>query len=133
MKYLEDWNHLLVLVQSKKWRLIAILALLVAGVFLGTQNRKGRAPASSIETKGPSVRNGSHLIQLSPDILKDYPISAVVLQRVKQTEEVILTGRVQYDPSQIAIISARAQGGVSAVYVKEADPVNKLQMLATLQ
>jgi cobalt-zinc-cadmium efflux system membrane fusion protein len=78
-------------------------------------------------------KKSKNLIELSPHILKNHPIQLSQLSKTAPAEDMTLPGYVQKDPTRVAHVTARAQGRITEVYVKEANPVRRDQVLAKLQ
>ena len=72
-------------------------------------------------------------IKIAPDILKAHPISLSSLKEIAPSEDMSFPGQVQKDPALVAVVIARAQGRISKLLAREADTVEKSQVLAILQ
>jgi cobalt-zinc-cadmium efflux system membrane fusion protein len=115
-----------------KWHAVsACVVLVICGCFMIRSLYLSIRNSSKDATRLPA--NQVQVLHLSSEILKDYPISLAALAEIEPSEEVLLPGRVEKDPSQTAIITARALGRITEVLVKEADDVEAGQALAVIQ
>lgn len=127
------WDALSHLSQKKRIQLVLVGIALLAGGFV-LKKAVFRSPAGTPDTiQSKTADPTKKTIELSPDILKNYPLQTSVLTEIKPSEEVRLPGRVQKDPTQVAQVTARAVGRITDIRVKEADQVHAGQVLATLQ
>jgi cobalt-zinc-cadmium efflux system membrane fusion protein len=124
------WNKIS---QKKKFGLVLAGVVIIAGAISLNQYRSHPNAHSSGVQKSGSIDKTKKTIQISSEILKNYPLKMSTLTEIKPSEEVLLPGRVQKDPTQVAQVTARAQGRVMDIRVKEADQVQLGQVLATIQ
>ncbi|MFZ9596438.1 MAG: efflux RND transporter periplasmic adaptor subunit [Bdellovibrionia bacterium] len=118
------------LLLKRKWPL-----LLASGGFLVSiaVMKTWLRPHHESHSQEASHAHGTRSIHLTADILKEYPISLSQLKEIEPSEEVLLPGRVQKDPTQTALVTARAQGRITQVKVQESDEVKVGQILAVIQ
>lgn len=86
-------------------------------------------PPQTIQKK---TSNTSRKIFLSKDILTNYDFLTTQLETKAESEEIILPGKVSYDLENLAEVSARMDGRIVRVYVKEGDNLKAGMPLASI-
>jgi cobalt-zinc-cadmium efflux system membrane fusion protein len=122
-KYLEQY----------KWYVGSIFCLTVLCCYLAVRAFGHAEVGNKKKREVHTTSSVTNILHLTPEILKEYPITLSSVTEIEPSEEVLLPGRVQKDPTQTTLVTARAQGRVVKVRVKEADDVKAGQVLATIQ
>lgn len=73
------------------------------------------------------------VVSVSPEILREFGINLATATAATLHEEVILPGEIQFNQEQLAHITPRYNGTVTAIHVRLADKVQVGQVLATLE
>ncbi len=87
-----------------------------------------------LEKQGETAKKNEYrVLKISPEIIRESQMTASPLHEIEPSEEILLPGRVQKDPTQTSIVTARAQGRIDEIQVKETEEVKAGQVLAVLQ
>lgn len=131
-KYPFEWTQLSEVFQRHRQRILFGTALLFIGIGIGRFDLQFKPSAKSKSSTDLSERAFKR-IRLSKDIVQQHPLSFAKLTEIEPTHEFVLPGRVQKDPTQSAMITARTQGQVVKVLVQESDRIKAGQILAVVQ
>jgi membrane fusion protein, heavy metal efflux system len=79
------------------------------------------------------TKHGKGVVSVSSEILREFGINLAIATAATLHEEVILPGEIQFNQEQLAYITPRYNGTVTAIHVRLADKVRVGQVLATLE